>query len=167
MTDSQPVASITIRQAIPADASTILSLINALADFEKLMPPDADAKERLIRDAFSERPRFDVYLADVQGVTAGYAFVFETYSTFLAKPTLYLEDLFVLPDYRQQRVGFALFRHCVAEAERRACGRMEWTVLDWNQHAIDFYNRQGARHLSEWLHYRLMEDDIARLNSEG
>lgn len=161
-----PVSAVNIRKATPTDAPTILNLIMALADFEKLTPPDEAAQERLIRDAFGERPRFDVFLADVGGRAVGYAFVFETYSTFLARPTLYLEDLFVLPEYRKQQVGFALFRYCVAEAERRGCGRMDWVVLDWNRHAIDFYDRQGAQHLREWLLYRLTEADIARLNGE-
>src|SRR5947209_16274644 len=91
-----------IRKAQPSDASTILRLIVALADFEKLPPPDAAAQDRLMADAFAERPRFDIFLAEVDGVAAGYAFVFETYSTFLARPTLYLEDLLVLPYYRQR-----------------------------------------------------------------
>lgn len=156
----------TVRKAQPADADNILRLIRALADYEKLDPPDEAAQQRLIADAFAERPRFDVFLADLDGAIVGYAFVFETYSTFLARPTLYLEDLFVLPEYRQQKIGYALFKYCVAEAERRGCGRMEWVVLDWNRPAIDFYERQGARHLKEWHTYRLTTEDLARLNRE-
>jgi GNAT superfamily N-acetyltransferase len=158
-----PSPDVTIRRAQPADGPVILSLIRALADFEKLPPPDDEAQQRLLADAFAERPRFEVFLAEVSGKVAGYAFVFETYSTFRARPTLYLEDLFVLSEYRQHRVGYALFRHCVAEAARRGCARMEWTVLDWNSHAITFYERQGARHLSEWLPYRLDEAAIKQL----
>lgn len=153
--------SVTIRQAQPADGPTIILLIHALADFEKLDPPDEAAQQRLLADAFGDRPRFDIFLAEVAGKVAGYAFVFETYSTFLARPSLYLEDLFVLPEYRKQQVGYALFSYCAAEAGRRGCGRMEWTVLDWNTNAINFYNRQGAKHLSEWLHYRLDEAALA------
>lgn len=159
-------SALTIRKAQPADGPTILRLIRALADFEKLLPPDEDAQARLIADAFAERPRFDVFLADVNGEAVGYAFIFETYSTFLARPTLYLEDLFVLPEYRKMRIGYGLFRHCAAEAVRRGCGRMEWTVLDWNINAITFYQRQGAKHLSEWHLYRLTEDDLTRLNAQ-
>lgn len=166
LTGHMSTSQVTIRRAQPADASAILGLIHALADFEKLSPPDDAAQARLIADAFAERPRFDVFLADADGRTIGYAFVFETYSTFLARPTLYLEDLFVLPEYRKQAVGFVLFRHCVAEAARRGCGRMEWAVLDWNANAIQFYERQGARQLREWFSYRLDEADIARLNAE-
>ncbi len=156
----------TIRKAISADGPDILRLIRALADFESLTPPDDAAQKRLLADAFGERPRFDVFLAEVDGQVAGYAFIFETYSTFLALPTLYLEDIFVLPEYRRQRIGFKLFRYCVREAARRGCGRMEWTVLHWNQNAIDFYRRQGGKHLTEWYFYRLDQATIAKLNAE-
>ena len=162
-----PNSNLTIRKAHPADGEAILALIKALADFEKLPAPDQAAQQRLLVDAFGERPRFEIFLADVAGTVVGYAFVFETYSTFLARPTLYLEDLFVLSEYRQQHVGNALFRFCAKEAVRRECGRMEWTVLDWNTHAINFYQRQGASHLNEWLHYRLDEAGLARLLSES
>ena len=114
MSDPSPA---TIRPAQPGDATTILSLIVALADFEKLPSPDSAAQQRLIADAFGPKPRFEVFLAEAaDGQIAGYAFIFETYSTFLALPTLYLEDLFVLPAYRQQRIGHALFTFCAAEA---------------------------------------------------
>jgi GNAT superfamily N-acetyltransferase len=95
----------------------------------------------------------------------GYAFVFETYSTFLALPTLYLEDLFVLPEYRGRKAGYALFRHCAEEALRRGCGRFEWAVLDWNRPAIEFYERLGAKHLHDWLIYRLDREGMERLTS--
>ena len=146
---------INIRKAEAADAHTVLDLIVALADFEKLPPPDEAARNRLVNDAFGPDPRFEIFLAEVEGRVAGYAFVFETYSTFLALPTLYLEDLFVLPDYRGKRVGYALMLFLAREALRRGCGRLDWTVLDWNSHAIDFYKRLGAKHMSEWHLYRL------------
>ena len=99
-----------IRCAERADADSLLALITALADFEHLTPPDDEARARLIEHGFGDRPKFEAYLAEVQGAPGpvGYAFIFETYSTFLAKPTLYLEDLFVLPDYRKRGVGKAL-----------------------------------------------------------
>jgi GNAT superfamily N-acetyltransferase len=86
----------------------------------------------------------------------GYAIVFETYSSFLAKPTLYLEDIFILPAHRGKGIGLKLFRHCVAEAKRRRCGRMEWCVLDWNKNAVRFYDTYGARQMKQWLLYRLV-----------
>ncbi|HEX6070027.1 MAG TPA: GNAT family N-acetyltransferase [Longimicrobiaceae bacterium] len=146
---------ISIRPADPADAEVLLELVDALADYEKLPRPDRAARERLIRDGFGAQPLFRAYLGEVDGVPVAYAITFHTYSSFLALPTLYLEDLFVLPDARGQGVGGALFRHLVGEALRQGCGRMEWVVLDWNRVAIDFYERHGARRLTEWYTYRL------------
>jgi GNAT superfamily N-acetyltransferase len=152
-----------VRPATQADAETVLALVDALADYEKLQRPDADAKKRLVRDMFGERRRIEAYLGEYEGTPVGYAFVFETYSSFLALPTLYLEDLFVLPDYRSKKVGYALFRAMVAEAYRRGCGRMEWAVLDWNKLAINFYRRLGATHMKEWQLYRLLRSDMEKL----
>jgi GNAT superfamily N-acetyltransferase len=158
-----PRDDISIRKATSADSELLIRLVISLADFERLPPPDAAAQQRLVADAFGPSPRFDVFLAELDGEVAGYAFVFETYSTFLALPTLYLEDLFVLPEYRGRRVGYALMLHLAHEAVWRGCGRMEWAVLDWNRHAIDFYERLGAVHLNEWLVYRLDRDALERL----
>jgi len=152
-----------VRKAAAADAEVILSLVDGLAAYEKLDPPDAAAKQRLIQDLFGERPRLEAYLGACDGRAAGYAFVFETYSSFLALPTLYLEDLFVLPEFRKRKVGFALFTAMVEEAHRRGCGRMEWAVLDWNQPAIDFYRRFGAKHLKEWHVYRLIREEMQEI----
>ena len=152
-----------VRRAVPEDGPVILTLVEALAGYEKLAPPDAPARQRLLNDLFGPRPRLECHLGEIDGVTAGYAFVFETYSSFLALPTLYLEDLFVLPEYRGREVGSALFRAMVALAQSRGCGRMEWTVLDWNRPAIGFYERLGARQMNEWLLYRLLPEDMARI----
>jgi GNAT superfamily N-acetyltransferase len=146
---------ILVRRAITEDGPQWLDLIESLASFEKLQPPDGAARERLMNDAFGSNPRFDVFLAQISDKIVGYAITFETYSSFLALPTLFLEDLFVLPEYRRCGAGSELFRHCVREAYRRNCGRMEWMVLDWNHPAMDFYERVGAGRLEEWLPYRL------------
>jgi GNAT superfamily N-acetyltransferase len=138
-------------------------LIDALADYEKLARPSRAARARLLADAFGPRQRFEAYLALIDGTPVGYAIVFETYSSFLALPTLYLEDLFVLPAFRKQRIGLALFRACAELARRRGCGRMEWVVLDWNEIAIRFYERLGARHLREWHTYRLTKEQLRGL----
>lgn len=142
------------------DGDTLLGLIDALADYEHLPRPDPDARRRLIADAFGARPRFEAYLARVEDAAVGYAIVFETYSTFLARPTLYLEDLFVLEAHRSRGAGRALFLRCVREALRRGCGRMEWSVLDWNALALGFYERLGARRLAEWQPFRLLRSDM-------
>lgn len=147
--------TILIRPATRRDGNDFLTLIDALADFEKLRRPSLQARRRLLNDAFGRKKRFDALLATVGGKSVGYAIIFETYSSFLARPTLYLEDIFVLPEFRHRRLGLRLFRHCLAEAKRRGCGRMEWVVLDWNKHAIRFYRRIGARAMKEWLLYRI------------
>ena len=159
MNDSQ----IHIIRAGRSHGEVVLSLIDALADYERLPRPDSAGRERLLRDAFGEYKRFDVFLAEVGGEMIGYAIVFETYSSFLALPTLYLEDLFVLPEYRGREVGYHLFTQCVREALTRGCGRMEWAVLDWNQPAIHFYERLGARQLKEWLPYRLSRIEMEKI----
>ena len=149
-----------IRTATHKDAEAFILLVNALADYEKLARPDAAACERLVKDAFGEQKRIDVFLAEVGGQPVGYAIVLETYSSFLALPTLYLEDIFVLSQHRGRRAGYLLFKHCVREAVKRGCGRMEWMVLDWNKLAQDFYERLGARRLGEWLPYRMVRTEL-------
>lgn len=147
-----------MRPLAPADLPAFLDLIDALADYEQLPRPEAAARERLTRDAVpgdGGARRFEALLVEAGGAVVGYAVYFMTYSTFLARPTLYLEDIFVRPEARGMGAGKALFRACAQEAVRRECGRMEWVVLDWNTPAIEFYERRGARRLSEWHTYRL------------
>jgi GNAT superfamily N-acetyltransferase len=151
----------TVRKAVASDEPAILALVDALADYEKLARPTADARARLMRDMFGPRPRIDCFLAFADGYPVGYAIVLETYSSFLARPTLYLEDLFILDEYRKRGVGRALFDTALDEAKRRGCGRMEWTVLDWNQLAIDFYRKVGGTHMAEWQLYRISLPDAS------
>ncbi|MBW3655221.1 MAG: GNAT family N-acetyltransferase, partial [Gemmatimonadetes bacterium] len=127
---------ITIRPAMPDDAGTFLGLVDQLADYEKLDRPSPEARGRLVADAFGPRRRISVFLGELDGAAVSYAIVLETYSSFLALPTLYLEDLFVVPDARRHGIGGAFFRFLAGEAVRRGCGRMEWVVLDWNELAI-------------------------------
>jgi GNAT superfamily N-acetyltransferase len=144
-----------VRKAIASDEPAIIALVDALADYEKLDPPSPEARRRLMQDLFGPKPRINCFLAFMDGYPVGYAIVLETYSSFLALPTLYLEDLFVLEEYRKRGVGRALFLESLEEAKRRGCGRMEWTVLDWNQLAIDFYQKIGGKHMAEWQLYRI------------
>jgi GNAT superfamily N-acetyltransferase len=135
-----------------------VDLLRALADYERLEPPDAAAIERLRRDAFGDDapPRFEAALAvNGTGKAVGYATWFHTYSTFLAKPTMYLEDLFVRDDSRESGAGSALFEHVRTLGARRGCGRMEWQVLDWNTLAREFYHRREATWMKDWLTYRI------------
>jgi GNAT superfamily N-acetyltransferase len=153
-----------VRPLGAGDVDAFIGLIEALAAYEHLAPPDAAARERLARDALATPPRFFALLAEIGGRAVAYAVFFETYSTFLALPTLYLEDLFVLPEFRSRSVGMALFRACAAEALSRGCGRMEWQVLSWNDLALGFYQHLGATPLHEdWLCYRLAGDALARV----
>ena len=161
------MSALSIRGATGADLDVFLSLVDALADYERLDRPTAEARQRLARDGFGESPRFHAYLAEVDGKAVGYAITFFTYSSFLARPTLYLEDLFVLPDARRLGVGRALFTHLAREAVQRGCGRVEWVVLDWNRPAIDFYERLGARRLTEWYTYRLTGEALEAMADGG
>jgi GNAT superfamily N-acetyltransferase len=158
------------REQIPE----FLDLVDALADFEKLPRPDADARERLSRDGWPENnqpPRFAAWLAELESAPGvrtaiGYAITFETYSSFLARPTMYLEDIFVHPSHRGVGAGSALMRHLIQQAWETGCGRMEWVVLDWNTGAQRFYERVGARRLTEWYTYRLQREEmLAAANS--
>jgi len=157
------VGRIVIRPFMPKDRHDFLSLIDALADFEHLPRPTRAARQRLLRDAHGSRKRFDALLAFIGHTAVGYAIMFETYSSFRALPTLYLEDIFVLPEFRQQHVGGRLFRACLEMARARKCGRMEWVVLDWNVNAIEFYRHIGARQLKEWLPFRIDREQFSSL----
>ncbi len=143
-----------IRPARRDDAPAFLALIQALADFEKLPGPDAAARERLVEDAFGARPRYEVFVAEVDGQVSAYAIFFHTYSTFRARPTLFLEDLFVHPRARRRGVAKAMLARLRALAEERGCGRFEWMVLDWNVDAQKLYDGVGAKMLHDWRLYR-------------
>lgn len=146
---------IKIRKAKKTDFKSIVKLITELADFEKLTPPDKKAQKRLLKDAFGKNPVFKMLVAECDGVISGYAFYFFSYSSFLAKKTLYLEDIFITESKRNLGIGKLFFNKLVDIAEKKNCGRMEWCVLDWNKNAIDFYNKLGAKPLNEWIYYRL------------
>ena len=160
--------STTIRRAERADAEAVIGLIVALAQFENLPPPDEEAQARLREHGFGIAPKFEVLLAESEGAPGpvGYALLFPTYSTFLAKPSLYLEDVFVLPDYRRRGIGKALLRRCVQAAQDGGYGRLEWTCLDWNTNAQAVYKRMGARQMKEWYLYRMTRDAMQSLLEE-
>ena len=149
------------------DTPRLLELIDGLADYEKLPRPDAGARARLAADAIADPPRFHALLAEVDGVVVGYAIYFFTYSTFLARSSLYLEDIFVLPGSRGQGAGVALFRACAQQAVKLGCGRMEWQVLSWNEPSIQFYARLGARHMDGWLPFRLDGAALAQVGDSS
>ena len=146
---------IKIKKAARKDKDDILMLIDELAKYEKLPPPDKKAKKRLIKDAFGKNPAFKVLLAKTKDEAIGYAFYFFTYSSFLAKKTLYLEDIFISENSRKLGAGRLLMHELIKISKKNKCGRMEWCVLDWNTNAINFYERLGAKHLKDWLYYRI------------
>jgi GNAT superfamily N-acetyltransferase len=153
-----------IRPAEPADVPLILEFIRALAEYEKL-PQEVKATEpQLLATLFptDQKPVARCVLAYADEEPAGFAIYFFNYSTWLARPGLYLEDLFVNPAHRGRGIGKALLLHLAKAANASGCGRMEWSVLDWNQPAIDFYERIGARRLREWQICRLSGEALAR-----
>lgn len=146
-------------------ADSFCQLVVALAEFERLKPPDAAAQARLVNDALGERPRIEVWLAFAgdEASPCGYLISFEAYSSFLALPTFYIEDVFVLPEKRGCGIGGALLKKAVSLAHERGCGRVEWTALDWNVNAQRVYEeRVGARRMSEWFLYRMTREEMRR-----
>lgn len=137
-----------------------LFLVEKLAEYEKLDPPSDDAKIRLKEHGLSDNPKYYAYLAKINDKFVGYIIYFMNYSSFLALPTLYLEDIFVLKEHRKEGIGQELFNFCVKKANEKNCGRIEWHVLDWNKLGIDFYGKNNAKHLSNWLYYRLKQDQF-------
>lgn len=135
------------------DAKAVIDLVVGLARFEHLKPPNSKAKTRLVRDIF-DREWVNVLVAKAGKQLVGYALYFYTYSSFLAKPTLYLEDIFVSSQARGTGVGESLFNRCLREARSHNCGRMEWQVLDWNRSAMRFYKNLGAEQISDIVLYR-------------
>jgi GNAT superfamily N-acetyltransferase len=152
-----------IRPATPTDLPVILHFIRGLATYEKLLHEVEATEEKLQATLFGPRPAAECILAFIEGKTpAGFAIFFTNYSTFLAQPGLYLEDLFVAPEFRGRGIGKALLLHLAQLANQRGCGRMEWSVLDWNQPAIDFYGSIGAERKTDWTTCRLSGAALAR-----
>ena len=151
-----------VRKATRADTEEIIDLIVGLAKFERLRPPDRDARIRLVEDIFDKR-LVNVLVAQVSKKLAGYALYFYTYSSFLAQPSLFLEDIFVREENRGEGIGEALFRRCIDEAYRHGCGRMNWEVLDWNRKARRFYENFGAKMVDDMRLFRLDEKSLMKL----
>jgi GNAT superfamily N-acetyltransferase len=153
----------TLRGAHPRDVQAIVALIRDLAEYER-QPEDCHADPRLLEEhLFGEKRFAEVILAEVESETVGFALFFHNYSTWLTRPGLYLEDLFVKPAFRGLGVGEGLLRHLARLAVTRGCGRMEWSVLTWNEPAIGFYKRLGAVPMDGWQVYRLAGDALSRL----
>ena len=155
--------SLIIRAACREDVTTIMALIEALAAYEKLSDAVTGNAEMLEKHLFTEPPLAEVIVGEWEGKVVGFALFFTNYSTFLTQPGIYLEDLFVLSDYRGKGVGRALLSYVAKIALARGAGRLEWSVLDWNQSAIGFYERIGANVLPDWRLCRVTGGAIAQL----
>lgn len=159
--------TLVLRAATPADVPVIRELIEGLADYEQLRH-ECIATDALLEAAlFGARPYAEVVLAEWDGATAGFALYFHSFSTFLARPGLYLEDVFVRPELRGHGIGTALLRYLAQQAVARECGRLEWSVLNWNVDAIGFYEQLGARPQDEWTVYRVTGDSLTHLANGG
>jgi len=155
--------SVEIRYGEPRDVALITQLIRELARYEKLEHEMAATEEKVARALFGKRPYAETLIAEVKGDPAGFALFFHNFSTFLAQPGIYLEDLFVKPEQRSHGVGRALLERLAQIAVERDCGRLEWAVLNWNEDAVRFYERLGAKPNSEWTVYRLAGESLRTL----
>lgn len=155
-----------IRPATRADAPLIASLVRELAEYEKLLPEARGTAADFERELDSPNPVIHVLIAEWNGEPCGFALYFFNFSTFVARPGLYLEDLFVRPAQRSHGIGRALLRALARIAQERHCGRMEWAVLDWNEPALRFYRSLGARQMKEWIVHRLTPVEIGKLAAE-
>jgi GNAT superfamily N-acetyltransferase len=154
-----------IRTATAQDASLIVQLIRELAEYERAPQEAVATPEDILRDGFSERPKFRVLIAEWSSQPAGFALFFNNYSTWRGRPGLFLEDLFVRPEFRKRGIGKSLLIHLAKIALAEGCGRFEWQVLDWNKPAIEFYQSLGARVMKEWLTMRVTGTALPKLAS--
>lgn len=160
-----PPHELTIRFAAIDDVPLILQFIRDLAEYERLADRVVATEARLRETLFGEPRRAEVLIAETGGTPAGFALFFHNYSTFLARPGIYLEDLFVRPEYRGRGFGKSLLARLARLAKERDCGRVEWAVLDWNEPSIAFYKSLGAKPLSDWITFRLIGEELDALAS--
>jgi GNAT superfamily N-acetyltransferase len=169
MTSPDPtrIPGVTLRVATVEDAAVILELIRDLADYERLSHELVADEERIRETLFGRRPAAEALIAEDRGAAVGFALFFHNYSTFLARPGLYLEDIYVRPSARGRGIGRALLVELAKIAVERGCGRMEWSVLNWNEPAIAFYRKLGAVAMDEWTVFRLTGGAIEELARGG
>ncbi len=156
-----------ISPANAADVPLILALINELAEYERLRHESIATEMSIHKALFGPQPCAEAVIARFDAEPAGFALFFHNFSTFLGKPGLYLEDLFVRPAYRGRAIGKSLLRYLAALALKRDCGRFQWQVLDWNQQSRDFYESLGAQADAAWVNYRMTGDALRRLAEGG
>ncbi|HEY9771820.1 MAG TPA: GNAT family N-acetyltransferase [Coleofasciculaceae cyanobacterium] len=156
-----------IRQAIAKDVPQIFSLIQALAEYEKLSHQVTGTVENLHEDLFGSRIYAEAIITEIESKMVAFALFLPNYSTFLTKPGIYLEDLFVLPEYRRRGIGKAMLAYLGKLALDRGAGRLEWSVLDWNESAIAFYQSMGAKVLPDWRICRVTDDALQKLSEKS
>lgn len=152
-----------IRKATEADVSTILEFIRALAAYERAPDAVKATEADLRKHGFGQNPYFQCLIAEEDGRPAGFAFFFFDYSTWMGRPGIYLEDIFVCPEFRGRGIGKALLQKVAAVAVEKGCSRLKWEVLDWNTPAIEFYEAMGAKLMREWRSMRVSGEDLLRL----
>ena len=157
------MSDFTIRPATATDVPVLFDLIQALAEYEKLSHAVTGNTDALKEHLFGAKPYAEAILAEYAGQVVGFALFFPNYSTFLTKPGIYLEDLFVLPEFRRKGIGKAILQYLAQLAVERDCGRLEWSVLDWNEPAIAFYEQLGASVLPDWRICRVTGDSLTQL----
>ncbi len=156
------MSPIRLRRAERGDVPTLLTLIRALANYERAPDAVIATHADLLRDGFGPEPRFRATIAELNGTSAGFSLWFYNYSTWLGRPGIYLEDLFVMPELRGQGIGRALLADLAQTALAEGCGRVDWQVLDWNESAIAFYESLGARRTQGWFNMRVQGDESLR-----
>ncbi len=152
-----------ISPASPGDVPDVLAMVRELAEFEHLLHEVVATEERITEALFGPKPFVEVLIARVGSDIAGFALFFHNYSTFMGRPGIYLEDLYVRPAYRGHGCGKALLAHVARLAVERGCGRFEWSVLDWNQRAVDFYQALGARPMNDWTIMRVTGEALEKM----
>jgi GNAT superfamily N-acetyltransferase len=150
---------VVIKKVDSQNFGDFLGLVEKLAEYEKLNPPNEEAKNRLQRDCLANPPKFRAFIGKIGDKSVSYIIYFFTYSSFLALPTLFVEDIFVLEEYRRHGVGRKMFDFLKQTAKAEGCGRIEFTVLEWNKPAQEFYERNGAQRL-RWFFYRVVKEDF-------
>lgn len=165
MKSARPISELKIQPATRADVSVILSFIQKLADYERLSHEVTATEETLRETLFGRRRTAEVALGYYKHQPVGFVLFFHNYSTFLGRSGIYIEDLFVDESYRRRGFGGALFRYVANLANERRCGRLEWSVLDWNEPAINFYLKLGAVPMSEWTVFRVTGESLVRLSA--
>jgi len=161
-----PVDSLKIRPATEADVPLLLEFIRAIAEYEKLLDQVKATEETLRESLFGDRPAAGALIGEWEGEPAAFAVYFQNFSTFTGRPGLYLEDLFVNPEYRQRGIGKLMLKHLAKIALERGFPRFEWVALDWNESAIEFYEGLGAHQMSDWRLFRMSGDSLEQLATE-